>query len=60
MSNPHDHQSIGSKNALTMAALEAFLKWFDRHEHGWSNETRESNEFYDLQEIVDRAREALS
>jgi len=72
--NPYDHQSIGSKSAQEASelvealaenlkfirVLRTFLKWYDGNERNWDGEFRATTEFFDLQEIADRARAVLA
>lgn len=56
---PHTIELLVTENAKQARALRKFVAWFDAHEHTWSDEYRDTAEFYDLRDIRDGAREVL-
>lgn len=44
----------------TSSSLRRLVRWFDRNEDDWAEEFKTTTEFFDLQEIYDRAKEVLA
>ena len=57
---PYTIELLVTENAKQAKVLRKFLKWFEANERNLSQETRETTEFFDLQEIADDVREVLA
>lgn len=55
----HTIECLVVENGKREKALSKFVRWFNTYEPTWSTDYRESDEFLDLRDIYDVAKEAL-